>query len=98
MIAEGNQLAVAIDSALEEMETCRPVEIVLDIVLARPQQLHRYAGLLCDPGSLRHEIAAQTPTKSAAAPRHVHGHIVLRDTQCRRDQFRTRLGVLRGRP
>ena len=48
VIAPGDELARRVDAALEVVEAAGPVEVVLHVVFARPQQLHRHAGLLRD--------------------------------------------------
>ena len=70
MVAEGDQSARAVEAALEEVEARRPIEIVLHVVLAVPEELHRRADPLRDPGGLGHEVVAQTPAEAAAHPRH----------------------------
>ena len=49
--------------ALEEMEARRPVEIVLQIIVAVPEQLHRAAGVLRDPGGLDHVVVRRRRPK-----------------------------------
>ena len=46
VIAERDDLAIPVEPGLEEMEACRPVEVMLHVILAVPQQLHRRADLL----------------------------------------------------
>ena len=77
MVAERDQLAVAVEPALEKMKARRPVEIVLDVVLPVPQQLYRGAHGLGDPGRLDHEIVAQASAEPAAAAGHVNRDVAL---------------------
>ena len=102
MIAECDKPARGVEAALEEVEPGRPIEIMLDVVLAVPEQLDRRAGLLGDPGGLGHEIVAQTPAEAAADPRHIDGDVALGDSEGRRNQLGAGPGnsasAPRGRP
>src|SRR5208282_3512797 len=75
MVSQRNQLSVAIETALEEMEAGRAVEIVLDVALSIPQELHRRADDLGDPGGLDHVVVPQAPTEASADARQVNGYV-----------------------
>ena len=98
MIAEGDQSAHAVESALEKVEAAGSIEVVPDVVLAAPDELDRRPRALRDPGGLGHEVAAQAPSESAAHPRHVDRDVPLGDPERRPDQSRARSGDLRRRP
>ena len=87
MIAEGDQPARGVEAALEKVEAGGPIEVVLDVVLAAPDELDRRARAPRDPGGLGHEIALQAPSEAAADPRHIDRDVPLGDPERRRDQF-----------
>ena len=78
------------------MEAGRPVEVVLDVVLAVPQQLDRRADLSGYPGRLGHEVVAQAPAEAAADARHVDRDVALGDAQGRRHQLGAGSGICVG--
>ena len=81
MIAERDQLAVLVETALEEVEARRSIEIVLDVVLPTPEQLYRRADGLRDPGGLNHIVVKQAPAEAASDPRHADRDIALGHAQ-----------------
>ena len=67
---------------LEGVEPARAVEVVLHVVLARPQQLDRRAAHLArDPRGLDHEVVGQAPAEAAADARHVDVMSLERDAE-----------------
>ena len=67
MIAERDEVAVAVEAGLEMMEPGGAVEIVPHVVGTVPQQLHRHAGVLRDRGGLHGIVASSAPAEAAAA-------------------------------
>ena len=80
------------------MPAARPVEIVLHVVGAVPDQIDRRAGDFRNPCRLHHVVVHQPPAEAAADAREVDGDVVRRDTERARDQPAARLRVLRRRP
>ena len=67
MVAERDEVAVAVEAGLEMVEAGGAVKIVTNVVGAVPQQLHRHAGLLRDRGGLHGIVARSAPAEAAAA-------------------------------
>ena len=98
MIAERLQFPGGIKAGLEEMKTGGAVEIMLHIILPIPQELDGRTGLLRNPGRLNHVVVHQSPPESAAATNHVDGDVRIRQAQRLRDDFSSRIRILRRRP
>jgi hypothetical protein len=79
MIAKCDKSARAVEAALEKVEASGPIEVVLDVVLAVPDELDRRAHAPRDPGGFGHEIAAQTSAEAAAHSRDVDRNAPLGD-------------------
>ena len=67
VIAPGDQFARSIHAALQVMEPGGTIEIVRHIVFTGPQELHRHAGLLGDPGGLGDVVVGEPPSETTAA-------------------------------
>src|SRR5579862_4166540 len=98
MIREGDQLALRVETRLEVMEPAGTIELMLQVLVAIPQQLHRLALQFGYHRRLDHEIAAQAPSKTATAAGHVHRDSVLGYAEGLGDQGTARTGILRRRP
>jgi hypothetical protein len=98
MLLPGDNFAVGVQSAFEEMPAGRPVEIVLHVVGAIPKKFHRHAGDFRDPGRLGHVIGHQAPAEAAANPGHVNDDVLFIKTERFCDQRATRLWILCRRP
>ncbi len=68
-LRHATSLPLASTRALEVVKARRTVEVVLHVVFARPQQLHRHAGLLRDPRRLDHVVVVEPTAEAAAAAR-----------------------------
>jgi len=66
VISPRDNLARRVEATGEVVKAGRPIEVVLDVVFTRPQELHRHAGDLRDPCGLHHVIVVQTPAEAAA--------------------------------
>ncbi len=98
MVAERNHLARRLQAALQEMESGGTIEIMLHVVLPRPQQLHRRTRALRDRRRLDHVVIAQPAAEATTAAGHVNSNIPDRNAQRRRDHLRPRCRVLRRCP
>ena len=74
------------------------IGIVLDVILARPDDLHRRADRLCHLGCFDGVIRSQASPKTAPDQCDVDGHLVLRDAHRGGNQRPYHLRVLRGCP
>ena len=64
MILPRNEFTIRVDRALEVVPAARAVEIVLHVVFACPQQLHRYTYFFRDVRRFVHEVVVQASTES----------------------------------
>ncbi len=94
VVAPGGQPALGVQPRRQPVEAGRTVEVVLDVVLAGPQQLHRRADRLGDPRRLDHEVVHQPPAEAAAAAGEVDGDVLGLDPQGLGHQLAAVLGVL----
>ena len=98
VIVPRDAAALGIQPGFQIMPAAGAQEILGDVVLARPGQLHRPAGLLCDGRRFHHIIILQPPAETAAHPHHVDGDILRRHAQKFRHGSAARLRILRRRP
>src|SRR6266849_6152605 len=80
------------------METRWTVEVVADVVFARPQQFDGRAHDLGNPRGLHHAVVVQPPTEAAADAREVNGDVALRDAKSLCNGLTAQLRRLGGRP
>ena len=105
----GDREALRVEAPFETMEARGPVEVMLEIVLAGPDRLHRRADFLRDLGRLHRVVCVEPPAEAASQKRHVDGdrprrqtgrrHHVAQDPSrdlCRRPDLAAILGDVRG--
>ena len=81
-VVPGHQLALCVQPGLEPRHAGGAVEVVLHVLFAGPQRLHRRAARsLGNGGGLGHVVHLQPPAKAAAQQQLVHGHLVFVDAQ-----------------
>ena len=71
MITQRDQRPVSTDSAGKEVKARGPIEVMTDIVLARPEELHGDADFLRDPRRLDHVVVGEPAAEAAASAREV---------------------------
>ncbi len=98
VVRPGDELALGIDRALHLVKAARAVEIVRQVVFARPLQLDRRADLLGDRRHLAHVVIGQPPAEAAAGARLVDQHFALVDAEQLGDLIERAVGRLRRRP
>ena len=77
VIAPRDQFPVRVHGAREVVIPRAAIRVVLDVVFARPEQLHRHAGhLFRDRRRLDHVVVGQATAKAAAGARHVNRDVV----------------------
>ncbi len=64
--------------AAHRVHAHRTVEVVLDVVFARPRDLHRFLDRLGDFDRFLHVVGLEPPAEAAAEIRRVHGNLVER--------------------
>src|SRR4029077_5993273 len=94
----GNQVALGIEAGEESVNRRRAIEIVADVVLARPNDLHRRAGFPGDEGGFDGVILNEAAAKTTADERDVDFDVLARNAECAGDRFRGCSGDLRWRP
>ena len=66
VIAPRHELAGRIDTSLQEMESSRPIVVMMHVVFTRPQHLDRHTDLLGDGRSFAHVVVGETPNPPPA--------------------------------
>ena len=79
-LCPGNDLAVGIHSCMHFVQAARAVEIVLQIVLARPGELDRPAGLLRDECGFEDIVVGQAASEATTDARHLDLDVFARNT------------------
>ena len=69
------------EQGVDAMVRCRPVEVVLEIVLAAPDELHRDVEAPCDRDGLEHLFVHHAPAEPSAHEHGVHDHAVPGDAE-----------------
>ena len=77
-MAPGNRLAVRVEPGLHAVVVIRPVHVVLDVLLAGPDDLHRPVDLLGDLHRLRDEVHLEPAAEAAAEEVVVHHDLLQR--------------------
>ena len=75
-MAPRGEIAVGVEAGLEVLGRQRPVLVVLDVVLAAPDDLHRLAGRLGEQHRVEHEILLDLAAEAAPEEHHVDLHLV----------------------
>ena len=82
-VAPGLQVALRVKPGLEARHAGRAIEVVLHVLLARPQRLHRPAlAMLGDGRSLADEVDIQPPAETATELRDDELHLLGSNAQC----------------
>ncbi len=98
MILPSGEPAVRVYRSAELVETGGAIEVVLNVVLACPQQLHRNPGLPGNPRRLDHVVVSEASAKAPAATYDVDRNVFRCDLHRRGDELPPRLRILRRRP
>src|SRR6266568_3726860 len=77
VITPGHEFPGSVYAPLQVMKTGGPIMVVVEIVFARPQQLHGRANLLGDGAGFQHIVVRQPAAKTSAGTLHVHDDIIV---------------------
>src|SRR5438093_82729 len=90
--------ALRVERGLEDVVGGRTIEAVLEIVLARPDDLHRPTDGLRRLHRVGDEIGLPAPTEAAAEQRGVDGHLLERQARDLGGERLVAAGILRRHP
>src|SRR6202023_384640 len=91
VVTEGRYFPLGIESGLEEMKSGGTIEVMPDIVLPIPQELHGRADLLGNPCRFDHVVVHEAPAEAAAATSHVDGDVRLIEAESFGDDLAARV-------
>src|SRR5262249_40686210 len=72
VVVPGHQRARGVDAAPQVVEAAAAVEVVLQVILAAPDELHRRGDLARDPGGFNRVVRESPAAETAAGADHVH--------------------------
>src|SRR5262245_37141071 len=84
-VVPGDRLTLVVQARGDTVQPIRPVHIVLDILLARPYDLHRTIDLLGDFDGADRPVGLEPPAKAAADQMIVHDDFFSGQTRRLRD-------------
>ena len=93
-----HNLSLCVEAAEQAMVGILPVKIVLNVVLARPQELHRFLDLARHLPGFSRVIPFRAAPEGSARERHMNDHFVLRKARERGDLVLNHVSPLRRRP
>src|SRR5260370_11464930 len=94
----GDQLTLRVQASLQGVASGGAVEIVADVVLARPDDLHGSADIAGNEGRFNGVILNEAAAETAADESYVYFDMIARNAQSAGDGIRGGSGNLRGRP
>src|SRR5206468_2642373 len=98
MVSPCDELARRIDSAFKEVESTDAIEVMTQVVFARPQELHRCADRLRNPRRFHHEVIRETPAETATGPHQMNRDVALLHAEGSRNDSPTLGRSLAGGP
>src|SRR6266481_2435408 len=94
----GDQLTLRVQASLQDVASGGAVEIVADVILARPDDLHGSADIAGNEGGFNGVILNEAAAETTADERDVYFDMIARNAQSAGDGIRGGSGNLRGRP